>query len=275
MIEHHLYKFVRAYHYLCGHCDQLLRRELAESRVLISEGERGFVISHALSPLIEEIQHLNLNPDLIQRAQQFRGRLGQQSFRWTVELLTSDLVRFQQDLNRELDRRKFAYIPAPNDKYFEQEQLFGEGVYKKIPEARRDIKEAGNSLAAELYTACVFHLTRTAEHGLRKLARRLKVKLVHNQKPTPLEEEDWEKIIVGIDGKITTIRQITLKAKKREQLKLYSDLAQHCRYIRDIFRNDVSHTGDPYNYEEAKAAWSRVRPFMQLIANGKIEHEKD
>jgi hypothetical protein len=275
MIEHRLYKFARAYHHLCGNCEQLIGREHTEPTAQISEGYRGFVIQHALSPLVAELERLNLSADLTQRAKELIGRMGQQSFRWTVELLTHDLLRFQQDLNREMHRRKFAYIPFPNDKYFEQGKLFGEGVYNKIPGARQDIKEAGNAMAAGLYTASVFHLMRAAEHGLRKLARRLKVKLVHKQKPSPLEEEDWEKIITGIDGKIAAVRQIPSKAKKREQLKLYSELAQHCRYIRDIFRNDVSHTGDPYNEPEAKAAWSRARPFMQLIASGKIEHEKD
>ena len=275
MIEHYVYKFARGYHALCAHCEELMGREKREPTAPVSEEYRGFVIQQAIHPLVEELERLNLNSDLTQRAKELMGRMGQQSFNWTVNLLSGDLLRFQQDLNRELYRRKFAYIPSPNDKYFEQERLFGEGVHKKIPEARQDIKEAGNSMAVGLYTACVFHLMRTAEHGLRKLARRLKVKLVHNQKPTPLKEEDWEKIIVGIDGRITVLRQITLKVKKREQLKLYSELAQHCRYIRDIFRNDVSHTRDPYNYEEAKAAWFRVRPFMQLIAVRRIEHERD
>ncbi len=275
MIEHHLFKFAQAYHHLCGHCEQLMGMEFKECTTPVSEARRGFVIQHGLSPLIEELERLNLNPDLTQRAKEFRGRLGQQGVRWTVELLTTELLHFQKDLNRELHRRKFAYIPFPNDKYFEQEELFGEGVYKKIPDARQDVKDAGNSMAVGLYTACVFHLMRIAEHGLRKLARRLKVKFLHNKKPSPLEEEDWEKLIVNIDGKIAAARQIPLKAKKREQLKLYSELAQHARYIRDIFRNDVSHTGDPYNEAEAKAALSRVRPFMQLIASGRIEHEKD
>jgi len=275
MIEHHLYKFARAYHHLCGHCEQLMGRESKEATAPVSEPYRGFVIEHALFPLFKELEHLNFNPDLTRKAGELLGRMGQQSVRWTVELLTTELLHLQKDLNRELYKRKFAYIPSPNDKYFEQEKLFGEGVYKKIPDARQDIKEAGNSMAVGLYTACVFHLMRIAEHGLRKLARRLKVTVLHNKRPTPLEEEDWEKLIAGIDGKIAAARQIPLKAKKREQLKLYSELAQHSRYIRDIFRNDVSHTGDPYNEPEAKAAWSRVRPFMQLIANGKIEHEKD
>jgi len=250
-------------------------RESKEATAPVSEPYRGFVIEHALFPLFKELEHLNFNPDLTRKAGELLGRMGQQSVRWTVELLTTELLHLQKDLNRELYKRKFAYIPSPNDKYFEQEKLFGEGVYKKIPDARQDIKEAGNSMAVGLYTACVFHLMRIAEHGLRKLARRLKVTVLHNKRPTPLEEEDWEKLIAGIDGKIAAARQIPLKAKKREQLKLYSELAQHSRYIRDIFRNDVSHTGDPYNEPEAKAAWSRVRPFMQLIANGKIEHEKD
>lgn len=275
MLEHHVFKFARAYHSLCTHCEQLMGREYKEATNPVSDEYRGFVIQQAVAPLVAELEHLNLNPDLTHRAKQLLGRMGQQSARWTIELMASDLSQFQRDLNRELHKRKFAYIPSPDDRYFEQDQLFGEGVYNKIPDARQDIKDAGNSMAVGLYTACVFHLMRVSEHGLRKLARRLKVTLLHNQKPSPLKEEDWDKIITGIEGKIAAARQISLKAKKRERLKLYSELAQHSRYIRDIFRNDVSHTGDSYNGPDAKAAWSRVRPFMQLIANGKIEHEQD
>lgn len=272
MIEHCLYKFARAYHCLCGCCEELMALECKESSAPASEQYRGFIIQHALSPLIGELQDLNLNADLTQRAQELRAKMAQQSFRWTVGVLTSELLRFQQDLNRELSRRKFAYIPPPNDRYFEQEQLFGEGVHKNIPEARQDIKDAGNSLAVGLYTACVFHLMRTTEHGLRKLARRLKVKLLCHNKPTPLEEEDWNKIITGIRNKVEEARGLKPKRKKREQLGLYSDLAEYALYLQHI-RNDVSHTRASYNDPEAKAVWSRVRPFMQLIATGKIEHE--
>ena len=77
----------------------------------------------------------------------------------------------------ELAYRKFAFIKPSLSAYFEQEQLFGKDVHEKIPKARQDIKESGNCLAAELHTAAVFHLMRVAEHGLRKLARRLRVKL--------------------------------------------------------------------------------------------------
>jgi hypothetical protein len=264
MIEHHLYKFARAYHHLVGNCEQLMGRGHTEPTASISAEYRGFVIQHGLAPLVEEMERLNLNPDLSLHAKQLMGRMGQQSFRWTVELLASELLHFQQDLNRELHKHKFAYIS--HGKYFEQEKLFGGDVYNKIKEARQDLKDAGNCLAAGLYTACVFHLMRVAEHALRRLAKRVKPNLIHRGKPTPIEYETIEKICIAIDDKLKAAHTISAKPEKKRQLRLYADAAQHCLFMKDIWRNDVSHTGKPYIEAEALGAMDRVRDFAQFLA---------
>src|SRR5260370_27264994 len=111
---------------------------------------------------------------------------------------------------------------------------FGEAVYDVIPTARQDIRDAGNCLAFELHTACVFHLMRAAEHGLRKLARRLRVVVFHNKRPSALEESDWNKIIEAVKAKLQQSHQIGSKPLQRTRVKLYSHLADHCLFIKNI-----------------------------------------
>ena len=48
----------------------------------------------------------------------------------------------------------------------------------KIRSAKGDIMDAVDAYALGLNTACVFHLMRIAEHGMRALARERKVKLI-------------------------------------------------------------------------------------------------
>src|SRR5260370_39367810 len=108
---------------------------------------------------------------------------------------------------------------------------FGEAVYDVIPTARQDIRDAGNCLAFELHTACVFHLMRAAEHGLRTLARRLRVVVFHNKRPSALEEAEWNKIIDAVKVKVDKSRRISSQPRKRAHVKRYSDLADDCMFI--------------------------------------------
>ena len=51
--------------------------------------------------------------------------------------------------------------------------------------------------------------------------------------------------------------------KRQEKLELLSDAADHCVFMKDIWRNSVSHTRNPYKKSEAIAALDRVRDFMR------------
>jgi hypothetical protein len=165
-----------------------------------------------------------------------------------------------------LAKKRFAYIPSPNDEYFERDKLFGERVFEMFEDARQDVKDAGNCFAASLPTACVFHLMRVSEHGLRALARRLKVSLKDKGRTVPLEYGTWDKVIVVCQSRITEARKKSHGPKKKSELSLYSEAAEHCAFIKDIWRNNLSHTRSPYSQDEASGALGRVRDFMQFLA---------
>ena len=185
---------------------------------------------------------------------------------FTGEMLARELNGLCSQAVICLSRHKFAYIPAPNDQYFERENLFGELVHHQIPEANIDIKDAGNCIAASLYTASVFHMMRVSEYGLRALAKRLRVSLSDKRKPIPLEYATWDKVINGCHNRIADARAKHVGAKKQVRLNLYSDIADHCTFMKDIWRNEIAHTRKSYTRDEAIAIFGRVRDFMTLLA---------
>jgi formylglycine-generating enzyme required for sulfatase activity len=107
---------------------------------------------------------------------------------------------------------------------------------------------------------------RLAEHGLRKLAKRVHVTLNHKGKNYPVEYADWEAVITAIKNKITQSRQIPRGPKKVEELRFYSSAADQCEYMKDIWRNEISHTRRQYSKPESLAVINRVREFIESLS---------
>jgi hypothetical protein len=184
----------------------------------------------------------------------------------STETMVRELEGIKTSLHLALQKAKFAYLPSPDDQYFENDKLFGEKVFSEFQDARVDLKHAGNCLAFGLYTACIFHLMRVAEHGLRGLATRLHVKVLDKRKAQKIEYATWQKLIDAVHLKITEARKLHLGPKKEARLSLFSDAGDHCTFMKDLWRNDISHARKPYTREEALAAYGRVRDFMIFIS---------
>ena len=180
--------------------------------------------------------------------------------------IARDLKSLRKTIEMELGKRKFVYVEPKNIAYFEQDRLYGDLVYETFQAARQDLKDAGNCLAISLPTACMFHLMRVTEHGLRSLARKMHVQLTHKGKNCPIEFGDWDKLITGIKNKITAARSLSAGSKKQAQLEMYSNAADHCEYMKDIWRNNLSHSRKAYIDQEALAALVRVGDFMTFLA---------
>jgi hypothetical protein len=269
MLELFALELCKAYAFVQSSLDQLRLKEKENPTQPVSVYYAKFVLKYGITPLTTEIEKIKLDDELIFRCKRFQVLLNRDHANWTPESLYEAMHAYLIDVHRALGKKRYTLIPPSNDNLFGKEMPFGETVYKDIPNARQDIKDAANCLAFELHTACVFHLMRAAEHGLRRLARRLKVVVTHNGMPSRYEDEEWSKIIDGVKAKAEESRKIQSKPEKRQRVKLYSDLADHCLFIKDIFRNDVSHTRAPYVAEEAKNAWGRVERFLQLLAESK------
>ena len=164
-----------------------------------------------------------------------------------------------------------ALFLAVNEKYkllYEQpEPLFGANVAAKFPAANPEIEAAGQCLALEQWNAAVFHLMRVLEHGLRKTARSLGVKM-----PVHIDLANWLEIIRAIETEIASRTAVLANAKRTsrrdKKLTYYAEVASNFRYFKDGWRNHVSHGRANYDETQAEVVYSHVRTFMQLLAGG-------
>lgn len=269
MIEHVCSHFCAVYQRLADEIRWL--DESKKPHAVLSEREKTRIYTTTMSLVEDEIcklKFLEIGAETeVFGVQSLNGRL-ESGDKFTREVLKTELKHVQKDLILRLMKLKFAYIPAPNDKFFEQDRLFGDEVYNVFEEARQDIKESGNCLSAELYTACVFHLMRVSEYGLRAIAVEVGVTITHTGNMIPLEYGEWDQIITQINLKIAVARQLPRDATREKQLQVYSEASQHCLFMKDIWRNTVAHARKSYIEKEAVATMERVRDFMQFLAKG-------
>lgn len=161
---------------------------------------------------------------------------------YCAEALVHQMEGIRSQLMVLIGSRKFAYISPDVQLYFEQDKLFGDAVSILFPEAQRDIKDAGNCLAADLSTAAVFHLMRVAEYGLRALARKVHVQLTHNGKSQPLDTATWDKVINATKKNLEAAHTLKHGPKRAEKIRSLADAADRCSFVKDIWGNDVNHT---------------------------------
>ncbi|MFZ0737261.1 MAG: hypothetical protein WBL70_02540 [Candidatus Acidiferrales bacterium] len=180
--------------------------------------------------------------------------------------LRNQIKVLHEAIHADLCYRRFAYVPTAKATLHDKFALVWENIWKKVPDAKEDSQRAIDCYALEQNTACVFHLMRVAEFGLRSLAKTIRVRIKHKGQFCPLEYGEWNKIIAAIRNKIDPLRQQPIGLKREAKLEFYSDVADHCTFMKDIWRNNVSHAREPYNETEALAVLERVRGFMKFLA---------
>jgi hypothetical protein len=180
------------------------------------------------------------------------------------EAISREVDGIEKTLRKELEDKKFVYVPSSEDEFFEQPHLFGEIVTKAFPSAATDIKDAGNCLALGLKTAAVFHSMRVAEHGLRILAQSpyLDITLTF-----PIEFATWGNVIEAIDKKLKPLKITPKTTAREEELRFYSGLLASARAIQILWRDPVSHIRARFDKpKEAENALRDIHRFMETLA---------
>jgi hypothetical protein len=185
-----------------------------------------------------------------------------------VSGIFATLHHFREQVLEDFKARKFLLIDQDRSDFVDAEHLFGDAVSRAFPSAVEDIRMAGNCLATECCTACVFHLMRAVEHAIRALAndRRAAVPKV------PIELATWEQMFIELEKAETAIQQFAKALARDEQLKFYHGAMMELRAFKNYFRNAVRHTKDEYDRDQAKSATSHVGKFMEILS-GKISEQ--
>jgi hypothetical protein len=136
---------------------------------------------------------------------------------------------------------------------------------KAFPSARSEIDAGVDCYALEHNTACVFHMMRVAEHGLRALARSLRVSFPKSG--TPIEWAQWQDLIDQIRSEGKKAADALPKGPKRDAARdFYSGAVHHFEGLKDKYRNAVMHLRASYDELDALRAITQVRDFMNGLS---------
>lgn len=172
----------------------------------------------------------------------------------TSEDLDYAFRHVKSTIHDELKGQSF-YAPHANAQaYFRKDKLFGDAVWTAFPSANDDIYEAGMCLALDRYTACVMHLMRASEVGLKALGQAVGVG----------EQTDWgayiREVIKGLDTKAGEA------GKRAPDAQFYSEIAVSFDRVRRAWRNPSMHVERSYTLEQAEEIFQSTRSFMQHVA---------
>jgi hypothetical protein len=162
------------------------------------------------------------------------------------------IVHLVARLQDELSQQFFFHLTQQDVRFYGQKALFGEVVAKKFKHAAEDIERAGNCLALQQPTACVFHLMRAMEIAVRQLGKRLKVTI------TP--QTTWRQMTGQMDDKIKKMPEST-DAQKRKKNDWEAARA-NLHHVGSVWRNNTMHPATSYTQSQALDVVNAVRVFM-------------
>lgn len=151
----------------------------------------------------------------------------------------------------------FLLTTAETRLYDQKAPLFGDSVSTRFPGANDDIAEAGKCLALGRGTACVMHLMRVMEVGLRSLAKPLDIPYAPS----------WESYLQQIAAKIA-LPYAKKPRKWRKSEPFFRDVSGDLISVKQAWRNPSMHVVSKFTPEEADDVLRAVRRFMQRIADG-------
>ncbi len=145
-------------------------------------------------------------------------------------------------------------------------RAFGDPLDSAFPLSTAEIREARLCYVLDRPTACVFHLMRAVEYGLRELAA---CSGVTNPK-VALEFQCWHTIIEQVESNYrTATKQWPKGAEKSAALAFFGATVSALYGFKDDVRNILMHArhGSLYDEDRARSVMSQVEPFMERLAS--------
>jgi hypothetical protein len=176
-------------------------------------------------------------------------------------VLLSELADSVEDIHQriadELEDLELWQVTSEHLKYLATDPLKLEG---KFPPVYRDAEEAGKCLAYDRGTACVFHLMRIMECGLRALGASL-----GDPRLDPKRNPSWDSILKKCDEEL--VRPLQNRCDEgRQDDAFYSTATANLRAVKDAWRNPTLHIERDYMPEDAQDVWNAVGGFMRHLS---------
>lgn len=219
---------------------------------LVTESDR-VIIEHCVTVATNVSDELQM-PSVFAKAERMWHALKGNTYNKAE--LNHDAEDLNSRLEDELKHLMFKPVLPRYSKYYSDKPLFGQKVFDKFPAAIDDVQGAGNCLALGEGTACVMHLMRVMEAGLKALAAGLKIPYAPS----------WESYLSQIQKKIDAKHKTKGVSWRRDE-KFYRDVSGDLLTIKQAWRNPTMHIDRRYSQEEAEQIYLAVKPLLERLAD--------
>jgi len=189
-----------------------------------------------------------------------REGLGRGKYSITYAELASMLPEVMNRIEDETSHQVVMVVEPAYLKYFSDPQFFdstdstANKVSIQLSSANEDIAEAGKCLACGRSTACIMHLNRIMEVGLKALAAAVSVG----------PQNDWGKYLGEIEAELT--KRMKSSGARSPDEQFYAEAHAMFDSVRRAWRNPTMHVDKTYTEERAEEILIAVRSFMRHLA---------
>ena len=140
------------------------------------------------------------------------------------------------------------------------EEFFGAEVSQNFQSAAKAVEDAAKCFSRGCYTACVFHLLRVLEIGVRALGKSL-----GNPSIDPKKNPTWESVLRKCDEELQKPHAQRSQEWQSDPV-FFSEATANLRAVKDAWRNPTMHVERDYDEEEAWQVLNALRAFMRRLA---------
>jgi hypothetical protein len=180
---------------------------------------------------------------------------------YTADLLQNELQQLHTRIYEELQGELFLYVPKDKADLAVQDYWRDPEIERAFPSTLHEFIRAGCCFAYDEPTACVFHLMRIVDTGLKATARSLGI---------VYDSRGWSSIGQEIHKRMEQKYSLKTDEWKRSE-PLYANILTDIQAIAKAHRNEVIHRIECiYNDREAHELIILVRGFIRHLAKGGI-----
>jgi hypothetical protein len=185
-----------------------------------------------------------------------------QDYNWREAHTLVDRLRNQID--REISAECFFHYMREDAHLVAAVEKDWADIITAFPSIKPEIVAGIDCFAIGHNTACVFHMMRATEFGLRMIARERGIKTVGRNKP--IEWGMWRDLFQAIEGKLRGIHNAAAGPKREAALQFYEGAVSDLRALQANYRDPTMHFRDSYDRGQAHSAMFRVKSLMTNLA---------
>jgi hypothetical protein len=187
------------------------------------------------------------------------------AFMPTYETCHQEWRALRGHMEKELNERMVVYVGRLNGAHLALMDHDWGPAFFGFPSMRPEVERGLKCFAYEQFTACVFHMMRVAEQGLRGIAREQRIKL---PKDRPIDEADWGTLTTRLKTALERVNNWPAKkASKKDALGYYTGVHADVVFFKDRYRNIVSHSLTTFDEPDANRVITRVCDFMNTVSS--------